>query len=107
MKRINFILLYSNDAFLGYIGMKNNELFVTCNIEEAYTKSNIFYLHEVIKNDINFVLVSHDKSIKDINGYETFYSYVKKYGVETLDVKLLNYKDIRKIKLNIIFEDEF
>jgi hypothetical protein len=107
MKKSNFILLYTNDIFLGYIGVKENELFVTDNIELAYTKSNTFYLHDIIKSDINFVLASHDKSIKDIKGYKTFYSCVKRYGVETLDVKLLNYKELRKLKLQKIFEDEF
>jgi hypothetical protein len=56
MKNDKVILLFTNDVFLGYIGVVGNDLFVTDDVEKAYNKDNTFYLYDIIKSDIQFIL---------------------------------------------------
>jgi uncharacterized lipoprotein YehR (DUF1307 family) len=106
MKKRQIILLYTNDVFLGYIGVVGNDLFVTDNVGRAYNKDNVFYLYDIIKSDIQFILQHAGSSIKNMRGYKTFIEYVDKYGIDTINVKLFTYKEIRKLKLQSIFHNE-
>lgn len=106
MKTINVIVLYTNDVFLGYIGVKGNDLYVTDDFKKAYNKDNVYYLYDIIKSDMKFILQHAGKPIKTMNGYKTFLEYVDKYGIETLNVKFFNCGDIRKLKLQELFDNE-
>ena len=96
-------------SFLGFIGVSGNIIFVTNVFEKAYSTYNTSYLYNILKSDIQFILELSDESIiyTDTTGYIFLSAYINKYGLSKLEFKLFNYKDIRKLKLQELFNDEF